>query len=103
VKAGLRTGYGVGSPSYRRARSTDKSRGLPHQFSLEVPGTKRKKGRPEFIPGVPRVCCVGAKTGYCPAPVFSAGFSAGFFGAAASELPPLSFQKSSALIHSAGT
>src|ERR1700739_122904 len=59
----------------------------------------KKKGHPGLYPGVPCVSCHGAKSRYCPAP---AGFSAGFFGAAATELPALGFQKSSALTHSAG-
>jgi len=62
-----------------------------------------RKDTAEVYPGVPSVSCFGAKAGYCPAPVFSAGFSADFFGAAATALPPFGFQKSSALIHSAGT
>ena len=65
--------------------------------------TRSMVGPPDLYSEVPCLTYRETKTGYCPAPVFSAGFSAGFFGAAATELPPFGFQKSSALIHSAGT
>jgi hypothetical protein len=99
-----------GGIARRQSQSQLKVRFSAESFSSVSPITfsgflgTTTKDTPEFYPGVPSLfLAVARKTAYCPAPVFSAGFSAGFFGAAASELPALGFQKSSALIHSAGT
>jgi hypothetical protein len=72
------------------------------QTSIQVLG-ETIKDTPGVYPKVPCVMHREAKTDYCPAPVFSPGFSAGFLGVAATEVPALGFQNSSALIHSGGT
>jgi hypothetical protein len=76
---------------------------LPSQKPKGHHHWRENKGHPDLDSEVPCLTLRESKTGHCPAPVFSAGFSAGFFGAAATALPPFGFQKSSALIHSAGT